>query len=349
VRKWSSPRRRVSILEADIHSWDILQNHQEQEGVSMAVKFEKVSYDGGLGRPTRPTSGSLVFSDKKWKFVWWQHGLSHPRFERNHVQCKWWLESNEDGCIAMLADASRNQQKAVFLIPGLTSETVEPQLKTLGVVFASERPTRAGTELDPSIPEIDFRGRGDLVRDRYAAQKADRVLDNELRLPAGRALLGVGTVDGNQTKGRIYSDSKGLWFEAGTFTAKRHEQIVAWRAATGITVTGQEGSVVVTRGHERKAFHVLTEKVREKSTIPAVTEVVIVAGRHHSIRLDASPSRIRGLLGDYIGQVEAQNRTTGPQTPFSGIADEIAKLAKLRDEGVLSEAEFADQKSKLLG
>lgn len=35
--------------------------------------------------------------------------------------------------------------------------------------------------------------------------------------------------------------------------------------------------------------------------------------------------------------------------PMVGVADELAKLARLRDEGVLNDAEFESQKAKLLG
>jgi len=38
----------------------------------------------------------------------------------------------------------------------------------------------------------------------------------------------------------------------------------------------------------------------------------------------------------------------GPAAAIS-VADELAKLAQLRDSGVLTEAEFATQKAKLLG
>jgi len=37
-----------------------------------------------------------------------------------------------------------------------------------------------------------------------------------------------------------------------------------------------------------------------------------------------------------------------PNPPSIGVADEIAKLGQLRDQGLLTEDEFAAQKSKLL-
>lgn len=44
-----------------------------------------------------------------------------------------------------------------------------------------------------------------------------------------------------------------------------------------------------------------------------------------------------------------QSGPTSDQAPPASIADELIKLAALRDAGVLTDAEFADQKSKMLG
>jgi hypothetical protein len=44
---------------------------------------------------------------------------------------------------------------------------------------------------------------------------------------------------------------------------------------------------------------------------------------------------------------ESEPRQT--PAPSVDVADELAKLADLKDRGVLSDAEFASQKAKLLG
>ena len=46
---------------------------------------------------------------------------------------------------------------------------------------------------------------------------------------------------------------------------------------------------------------------------------------------------------------QAPAATTPAVDPSNLIADELAKLAKLRDSGVLTDDEFASQKAKLLG
>jgi predicted Zn-dependent peptidase len=45
---------------------------------------------------------------------------------------------------------------------------------------------------------------------------------------------------------------------------------------------------------------------------------------------------------------ETSARQNAPKTAIS-VSDELRKLAQLRSEGLLSEAEFAAQKAKLLG
>jgi hypothetical protein len=46
---------------------------------------------------------------------------------------------------------------------------------------------------------------------------------------------------------------------------------------------------------------------------------------------------------------ESAQASTAPPQPGISVADELAKLAQLRDAGVLSPEEFATQKAKLLG
>jgi hypothetical protein len=69
--------------------------------------------------------------------------------------------------------------------------------------------------------------------------------------------------------------------------------------------------------------------------------------------LPIGPSFLRNLLSRVIAQVEAQptmrvRQTSGPLVAPESVADELGKLAALRDSGVLSSEEFADQKAKLL-
>ncbi|MFF8500758.1 DUF4429 domain-containing protein [Streptomyces anulatus] len=56
------------------------------------------------------------------------------------------------------------------------------------------------------------------------------------------------------------------------------------------------------------------------------------------------------LRAELDAAIAAQHgaQQTGP-TPSASLADELAKLASLRDQGILSPAEFEQQKARLLG
>ncbi len=56
-----------------------------------------------------------------------------------------------------------------------------------------------------------------------------------------------------------------------------------------------------------------------------------------------------GALGMMLTPVQLRIRQATPAAPTSGVADELAKLAQLRDSGVLSDAEFGSAKARLLG
>jgi hypothetical protein len=76
-----------------------------------------------------------------------------------------------------------------------------------------------------------------------------------------------------------------------------------------------------------------------------------------SIVLDGVPKsdteRVKVLVDDAVARAKGGIATgppsaTGP-TPPPDLADQLRKLADLRDQGILTEAEFATQKAKLLG
>jgi len=69
--------------------------------------------------------------------------------------------------------------------------------------------------------------------------------------------------------------------------------------------------------------------------------------------LPIDPTFLRNLLGRVIANVEAQpmtrvRQTSAPVAAAESVADELGKLVALRDSGVLSSEEFADQRTKLL-
>lgn len=66
-----------------------------------------------------------------------------------------------------------------------------------------------------------------------------------------------------------------------------------------------------------------------------------------------APMALRAKLAKVISSVKQANVTSQSQvthsTSHSGIADELAKLSSLKEQGVLTQAEFDSEKAKLLG
>jgi len=54
-------------------------------------------------------------------------------------------------------------------------------------------------------------------------------------------------------------------------------------------------------------------------------------------------------LRDHLENLIANRMNSGGKSSSLDVADELAKLAKLRDQGILSEDEFSKMKAKLLG
>ncbi len=68
--------------------------------------------------------------------------------------------------------------------------------------------------------------------------------------------------------------------------------------------------------------------------------------------LSGTPEKIEAWLRAHpdFGTSAASTAPASPSTPNSlDLADQLAKLAALRDQGILSEAEFAASKARLLG
>ena len=74
-----------------------------------------------------------------------------------------------------------------------------------------------------------------------------------------------------------------------------------------------------------------------------------------SVALEGIPKsdaeRVKGLIDDGVAAAKGgASRSPAASTPPAlDVADQIRKLAELRDQGILTEEEFAAQKSKLLG
>jgi len=105
--------------------------------------------------------------------------------------------------------------------------------------------------------------------------------------------------------------------------------LAGWKLEATL-LTSDDGTVTISAGW------------RQNGWIPVVTQVV--------------KDRGEGVMGQFANGVSvelqevARHRTSQetPAGPQFSVADELEKLADLRDRGVLSDEEFDEQKSKLL-
>ncbi len=69
----------------------------------------------------------------------------------------------------------------------------------------------------------------------------------------------------------------------------------------------------------------------------------------NSAKLDKVSNAHATAFADAVRRLMAPSKAQPAQGALLDIADQLAKLAALRDQGILSDAEFAAQKAKLLG
>jgi hypothetical protein len=143
------------------------------------------------------------------------------------------------------------------------------------------------------------------------------------------ALLGVDVEDVTEGKyaafriTKIYPDSAAAkaGFQVGDvveqISGKRFKNVDDYLDATAKAAEGATYPVDISRNGKRMTI------TAERSFRPAATEQVVA-------KVDAAP-------------------LVNPQGQPASTADEIGKLAKLKDQGLITEAEFEAQKKKLLG
>lgn len=94
----------------------------------------------------------------------------------------------------------------------------------------------------------------------------------------------------------------------------------------------------------KKVGITFTRKAAEKA-IPFGVGVVIGASANKALTL-----YVGGKARDFFADMDSdkEDETNVSEIPIVSVADELKKLAELRDAGVLSDAEFQQQKEKLL-
>jgi hypothetical protein len=138
-----------------------------------------------------------------------------------------------------------------------------------------------------------------------------------------------------------------------------HDREVVRYIAQG-TYDGKQGIVVLTDQRLLFVFHGLMSQAVEDFPLDQLSSVQTTAGVvTGDLTVHASGNRavIKSivkpdlkLLGDALRERIGAGKpvTAAPAAPVD-VADQLAKFAALRDQGVLTEEEFAAQKAKLLG
>jgi Short C-terminal domain len=153
-------------------------------------------------------------------------------------------------------------------------------------------------------------------------------------------------------KGHIIADEEKMWLAL----VGEKKLVIQWADCTGVTVDG--GEVAKRKVGAVLAFGVLGGLAGKGGVDRAFLSIHRKDGAVAYFQIDKqSPQGVRAKLTPLLLQVgvpflddpAASHMTApAPATQIS-VADELAKLAALRDSGVLSDEEFAAQKAKLLG
>jgi len=135
---------------------------------------------------------------------------------------------------------------------------------------------------------------------------------------------------------------------------------IPWQEITDLEVDGA-GSVSkrVTAGRVAvMGIFALAAKKKTKDSMLIVTTASGDQALFHSSRITALELRekllpiitqIRKAKADAQRSASAANAAGPTASPPTTVADELTKLAQLRDSGILSDEEFASQKARLLG
>jgi hypothetical protein len=148
-------------------------------------------------------------------------------------------------------------------------------------------------------------------------------------------------IDGRNAKVAIYSD-RIEWGRAGYRPAGGMKAAVLTAGLSlAVPSRNRDTNMIPVRMIQGVSTH--------KAGLGYTTVRVATAGDATEFRVSKREAEdVKGLLLRLMNQ-SAPSTAAPNHGPGPSVADELRKLGELRDSGVLSEAEFAAQKSRLLG
>jgi len=156
----------------------------------------------------------------------------------------------------------------------------------------------------------------------------------DLRIPPTKSNLAINE-DGLHLQSHVFvwSQVSGVTIDGGEIAKNKIGAVLAFGVLGGPAAKGTADRAFLSlRRHDGATGYFQFENISPQALRAKVAPVLFQMGIP--------------FLDDPLGG--GSDKTDQPVSPLS-IADELAKLAQLRDAGVLTEEEFAEQKAKLLG
>jgi hypothetical protein len=330
--------------------------------MARSQKFKLANYDGGLSSHPKPAEAGEfeVGVDATWRMSF------KGSFKPSHGSLVSWTISQaataDDSCRVTM-HSQDGSQTATFDLPGTSAEelqnALDEQQPKVEATKAKEEQILAGEWwLDSSIFKgLGFTGQWTASDTTYHGGLLDHPKSHSgctLKIDKnGVSLWSFRTLFSIPWSEIIDLEVEGPEQASQRFTATR----LALLGPLGLAFKKSKKSTVVqvsTKSNDLAVF--VTEKYVVHEVRPKLQAII------NRIR-QAKPATEKGAEHAPIPQpsaapaIPAEPMVPAPETlapatptsPLTGIADEIAKLAALRDSGVLSAGEFDAQKAKLLG
>jgi hypothetical protein len=293
--------------------------------MSRKSEYKIANYDGGFkAHPTAEASGTLEIEKDGWRL---DFGFRKKDLTGRFAGLPFEVQAGSPTACRVIVR--------------------KPSDPSFAVTF--ELPTTPAGVL---VTDLESRGLGIGTMIGAAAEKTQRVASGEWWLGIESVTVAINTEYLNTSVGtksmRLGSlkvTEEGMQWRGNLGTPK---VVMPWASLEGIVVDGEisgrvRKSAVATFG----VFGLGAKKRQQDTHITVVTSTA----EYGFLVEKVAPEVVRTKLRPVLKAMPSDEPTSAPvvTAPPVSIADELTKLAALRDQGILSPAEFEAQKAELLG
>ncbi|WP_249021626.1 SHOCT domain-containing protein [Conexibacter sp. S30A1] len=287
--------------------------------MSTKTRYRVANYGGGFAdtKPIVGEAGTVTLEGIKWTLKLGRRKIT-DRLEMWPFEVE---PIDSDSCRVTVHRASDPGVAITFDVPGTSAEVLRADLQERGCGY------------DVLMDEADDRR---ALKDQGAWW---------VDVPPYLALIGCHWTGAKNTKetGDLRVTAEGFEYKATLGSRVR----IPWAAVEDIDVSNQATRrVTATRV---LAVGVLALAAQKSE----VLRYVHIADKNtvFTFAIKAPQDKVLAAMRPVLDALnrQAQPEPAQPRTAVGSVADELAKLASLRDSGVLSDEEFAAQKAKLLG